>query len=87
MLCACRKIVFSLPNRLLSSQARPLRPKKGKSQSARPPRGLIDMKPVSALGGRGGDGCVSFLSAWGNPDGGPDGGDGGHGGDIIFEVR
>lgn len=38
------------------------------------------------MGGKGGDGAVSFLQLWCNEFAGPDGGDGGHGGHVIFEV-
>uniref|UniRef100_A0A1B6C4I3 OBG-type G domain-containing protein n=1 Tax=Clastoptera arizonana TaxID=38151 RepID=A0A1B6C4I3_9HEMI len=63
----------------------PLRSKKRKSQ-----RGLakpfVDMKSVRAIGGSGGDGCISLLQAWSNEKAGPDGGDGGSGGHVIFEA-
>lgn len=46
----------------------------------------IDSCRVRAVGGRGGDGCISFLSLWCKEHAGPDGGDGGHGGHVIFEA-
>lgn len=46
----------------------------------------IDSCRVRTVGGRGGDGCISFLSAWCKDKGGPDGGDGGNGGHVIFRA-
>ncbi|XP_053622387.1 mitochondrial ribosome-associated GTPase 2 [Plodia interpunctella] len=46
----------------------------------------IDSYRVRAVGGNGGDGCISFLSAWCKGHAGPDGGDGGHGGHVIFKA-
>lgn len=37
------------------------------------------------FGGKGGDGCVSFLSLWCNENAGPDGGDGGNGGHVVLK--
>ncbi|XP_015591745.1 mitochondrial ribosome-associated GTPase 2 isoform X2 [Cephus cinctus] len=45
-----------------------------------------DVKQVRTVGGKGGDGAISFLRLWVNDRAGPDGGDGGHGGHVIFEV-
>lgn len=47
----------------------------------------IDSFRVRAVGGNGGDGCISFLSAWCKDHAGPDGGDGGNGGHVIFQVN
>lgn len=47
---------------------------------------FIDIKQVRAIGGRGGDGEISFLQLWVNDRAGPDGGDGGNGGHVIFKV-
>lgn len=47
----------------------------------------VDACRVRAVAGNGGDGCVSFLSAWCKEQAGPNGGDGGHGGHVIFQVR
>lgn len=44
------------------------------------------MKQIRAIGGRGGDGCVSFLSLWANENAGPDGGDGGNGGHVVLQA-
>lgn len=39
----------------------------------------MDLKNIRTIGGRGGDGCISFLSLFANENAGPDGGDGGNG--------
>lgn len=49
-------------------------------------RHFIDQKQVRTLGGRGGDGSISFLRLWCNENAGPDGGDGGHGGHVVFHA-
>lgn len=41
---------------------------------------------MRVFGGRGGDGCISFLQLWANENAGPDGGDGGNGGHVIFQA-
>ncbi|CAK1592695.1 unnamed protein product [Parnassius mnemosyne] len=46
----------------------------------------VDSCRIRAIGGNGGDGCISFLSAWSKEHAGPDGGDGGHGGHVIFQA-
>ncbi|CAG9111497.1 unnamed protein product [Plutella xylostella] len=46
----------------------------------------VDSFRVRACGGKGGDGCISFLHAWCKDQAGPDGGDGGHGGHVIFKA-
>lgn len=46
----------------------------------------MDSKRVRAIGGSGGDGCVSFLSIWCNDRAGPDGADGGNGGHVVLEA-
>ncbi|KAF9800897.1 hypothetical protein SFRURICE_012756 [Spodoptera frugiperda] len=46
----------------------------------------VDAFRVRAVGGSGGDGCISFLSAWCKDHAGPDGGDGGNGGHVIFQA-
>lgn len=43
------------------------------------------MKTIRASGGKGGDGCISFLHLWANEFAGPDGGDGGNGGHVILK--
>lgn len=52
---------------------------------------MVDYKRVVAVGGKGGEGCISLLRLWANEFAGPDGGDGGHGGHVVFhstrEVR
>lgn len=47
---------------------------------------FVDSKTVRTIGGKGGDGCISFLQLWCNERAGPDGGDGGNGGHIIFQA-
>jgi len=61
----------------------PLRSKKPKSQSKQV-QNFVDMMSVRAVGGKGGDGCISFLQLWANENAGPDGGDGGNGGHVIL---
>lgn len=46
----------------------------------------MDSRRVRAIGGSGGDGCVSFLSIWCNDRAGPDGADGGNGGHVVLEA-
>ncbi|KAG6463932.1 mitochondrial ribosome-associated GTPase 2 [Manduca sexta] len=46
----------------------------------------VDACRVRAVGGNGGDGCISFLSAWCKDHAGPNGGDGGNGGHVIFQA-
>ncbi|XP_076683099.1 mitochondrial ribosome-associated GTPase 2 [Andrena cerasifolii] len=64
---------------------RALRNTKPKSQRDTS-RNILDMKQVKTIGGKGGDGEISFLQLWSNDCAGPDGGDGGHGGHVIFKV-
>lgn len=63
-----------------------LRSKKAKSKSTQAQH-FVDVKQTRTTGGRGGDGCVSFLSLWCNENAGPDGADGGNGGHVVFEVN
>ncbi|EDV31164.1 uncharacterized protein Dana_GF14685 [Drosophila ananassae] len=62
-----------------------LRPTKAKS-TRKEAQYFSDAKRVRAIGGKGGDGCVSFLQLWCNERAGPDGGDGGHGGHVVFQA-
>ncbi|CAD6996850.1 unnamed protein product [Ceratitis capitata] len=58
-----------------------------KSKSTRKePIYFVDSKQVHVIGGKGGDGCISFLQLWCNERAGPDGGDGGNGGHVIFQA-
>ncbi|XP_077289876.1 mitochondrial ribosome-associated GTPase 2 isoform X2 [Arctopsyche grandis] len=61
-----------------------LRSRKLKS-TVNPVKFFVDKFRVRAVGGNGGDGCISFLTAWANENGGPDGGDGGNGGHVVFQ--
>ncbi|CAH1389048.1 unnamed protein product [Nezara viridula] len=47
---------------------------------------VIDVKTIRAVGGKGGDGCISLLRLWKNDHAGPDGGDGGNGGHVLIEA-
>ncbi|XP_059622732.1 mitochondrial ribosome-associated GTPase 2 [Phlebotomus argentipes] len=62
-----------------------LRSRKAKS-STKEVQYFVDAKRVRAIGGKGGDGCISFLQLWANDKAGPDGGDGGNGGHVIFQA-
>ena len=44
---------------------------------------MVDKREIMLVGGRGGDGCVSFRREKHVRFGGPDGGDGGNGGDVV----
>jgi len=66
-----------------NSTARPLRPDKGKSTATEVKR-FVDWTKVEIVGGKGGDGRISFLSVYMVENAGPDGGDGGHGGHVFF---
>ena len=45
---------------------------------------FVDEVTVTAIAGRGGDGCLSFLRRANYSKGGPDGGNGGSGGNVYF---
>jgi GTP-binding protein len=47
---------------------------------------FVDRVKIQVLGGRGGDGCMSFRREKYIPRGGPDGGDGGDGGSVIIRA-
>lgn len=49
-------------------------------------KSIVDLKKVRTIGGKGGDGNISFLQLWANENAGPDGGDGGNGGHVIFQA-
>jgi len=46
----------------------------------------VDKITLHVMGGRGGNGCVSFDRGANRRTGPPDGGDGGRGGDIIIKA-
>ena len=48
---------------------------------------FADRASIHVVGGRGGNGCVSFRREKYVPKGGPDGGDGGDGGSVVFTVN
>jgi len=50
------------------------------------PQHFVDARRVRAIGGKGGDGAISFLQLWSNETAGPDGGDGGNGGHVVLKV-
>ncbi|KAJ8706777.1 hypothetical protein PYW07_012855 [Mythimna separata] len=64
---------------------KPLRSLKAKS-TRNTVQFYVDSFRVRTVGGSGGDGCISFLSAWCKDHAGPDGGDGGNGGHVIFQA-
>ncbi|KAK9743568.1 DHHC palmitoyltransferase [Popillia japonica] len=64
--------------------ALPLRSIKPKSQR-KAVKNFVDFKRVRTVGGKGGDGCISFLHLWSNANAGPDGGDGGNGAHVVFK--
>ncbi|KAK4878914.1 hypothetical protein RN001_007060 [Aquatica leii] len=65
--------------------AQPLRSTKKKSEKTMV-QAFADFKRVRVVGGKGGNGCISFLHLWSNEFAGPDGGDGGNGGHVIFKA-
>ncbi|XP_049774303.1 mitochondrial ribosome-associated GTPase 2 isoform X3 [Schistocerca cancellata] len=69
-----------------SDLAPALRNKKKKSENSYTLQQFVDAKVVRTVGGKGGDGAISFLRLWSNAEAGPDGGDGGNGGHVIFQA-
>ncbi|KAL4235149.1 GTPase of the mitochondrial inner membrane that associates with the large ribosomal subunit [Mactra antiquata] len=63
--------------------AYPIKPKKPKAEGDTK-KFFVDFKKVRVIGGKGGDGCISFRREAKVEFGGPDGGNGGHGGHVIF---
>lgn len=66
-------------------QPRAIKSQKPRAQS-HSDRKFVDFKEVHVIGGKGGDGCLSFLQLPQNEWAGPDGGDGGNGGHVILEA-
>lgn len=92
------KIIYLFRSLKINLSAQPLRcyseqyiPKALRSLKAKSTNNnvqyYVDSCRVRTVGGNGGDGCISFLSAWCKEHAGPNGGDGGHGGHVIFQVR
>ncbi|GIY21183.1 mitochondrial ribosome-associated GTPase 2 [Caerostris extrusa] len=80
------KSIFINCFRFYSKQAaNPLRKIKSLPSEHRTQR-FLDFKTITAVGGNGGDGCISFLRLYRNPFGGPSGGDGGNGGHVIIQA-
>ncbi|XP_073966576.1 mitochondrial ribosome-associated GTPase 2-like [Choristoneura fumiferana] len=81
------KIISQTHIRLYSQEYAPKALRSLKAKSTRNTvQYYVDSYRVRAVGGNGGDGCISFLSAWCKEHAGPDGGDGGHGGHVIFQA-
>ncbi|XP_055640114.1 mitochondrial ribosome-associated GTPase 2 [Toxorhynchites rutilus septentrionalis] len=92
-------VLVNVTRRLLLAQSSPLietarfsrriavalRSKKAKSVNPTT-QYFVDCKHVRVTGGKGGDGCISFLRLWCNENAGPDGGDGGNGGHVVFQA-
>lgn len=80
-----RRVLFE--QRLYNTDSKPvaLRSKKAKSTQNNAQH-FVDMRTVHVVGGKGGDGTVSFLQLWCNDTAGPDGADGGNGGHVIFQA-
>jgi GTP-binding protein len=48
---------------------------------------MFDLKDITTVGGKGGNGAISFLQLRRKPRGGPDGGDGGAGGNVVVVAQ
>lgn len=62
---------------------RPVFPKKPQGQGEA--KVFVDYRPITCVGGNGGNGMVSFLRVKNDPFAGPDGGNGGNGAHVIFK--
>ncbi|XP_050101084.1 mitochondrial ribosome-associated GTPase 2 [Anopheles aquasalis] len=70
-----------------SNQRVPVALRSTKPKSDRPTtQYFVDSRSIRAIGGNGGDGCISFLRLWCNENAGPDGGDGGNGGHVVLQA-
>ncbi|XP_060808241.1 mitochondrial ribosome-associated GTPase 2 [Amyelois transitella] len=83
------KVISIVPSQIARCYSKEV-PKALRSLKAKSTRNTvqyyIDSYRIRAVAGNGGDGCISFLSAWCKDQAGPDGGDGGHGGHVIFKA-
>jgi len=82
--CRCKSKLAYVIRKFCSEGPSPLRSQKAKSTSKQV-KHFVDVKRVRACGGKGGDGCISFLRLWVNDMAGPDGGNGGNGGHVVLE--
>ncbi|GBP17914.1 Mitochondrial ribosome-associated GTPase 2 [Eumeta japonica] len=57
-----------------------------KKSSSHLARHFVDSFSIKVEAGSGGDGCISFLSAFAKENAGPDGGDGGNGGHVLLQA-
>ncbi|XP_055298773.1 mitochondrial ribosome-associated GTPase 2 [Sitodiplosis mosellana] len=99
MLTIFRRIILIEPNvricsqllntqiSLFSTKYTPQAVKRKKSKAKEATRDhFVDLKNVRTIGGRGGDGSISFSQVWCNERAGCDGGDAGNGGHVVFEA-
>lgn len=80
------KTVIEISVRSRRSVPAPLKPLKHKGEGTEAER-FVDFKKIRVIGGRGGNGCLSFLSEAHHEFAGPDGGNGGNGGHVIFQAK
>ncbi|XP_033224852.1 mitochondrial ribosome-associated GTPase 2 isoform X2 [Belonocnema kinseyi] len=76
------KTNFALKEKAVATALRSKKPKSTKDTLTY----FVDIKQVKVVGGKGGDGAISFLHLYINEFAGPAGGDGGHGGHVIFQT-
>lgn len=96
MLLYCSRLIFQSSSlqilvknqqyqQFCTKVASALRNTKGKSKQTFS-QYFVDSRRIRALGGSGGDGCISFLSVYKKEFAGTDGGDGGNGGHVVLKV-
>ncbi|CRL01520.1 CLUMA_CG014342, isoform A [Clunio marinus] len=86
MLSQIRKILL-MQIRTVTNKSRPVALKAMKKKSSNQvSQYFIDERYIRAIGGKGGDGCISLLRVWANEFAGPDGGDGGNGAHVVLEA-